>query len=214
MFQNRMFHNYIFIRVKNLIVLLFSIVMVAVTTSCANTSILENWKEEGLSHSIKHPMIIGISDSQQTRQIYEKHFVSELKKRNITATPSYKLISSKQKINRNTVRAAIDGTEIDAVLVTYLVSADVEIKHRDSPLGVSYSSTAEGSQISATIISKRGRSRSEEVFVLKSDLYDVESRALVWSVQTETVGPESIDEVVTEVIELLIDQMFSDDIVK
>ncbi|MBE9564965.1 MAG: hypothetical protein IMF17_06940 [Proteobacteria bacterium] len=200
-----------FLRVKNLIVLSLIVIL---TASCAKTSMIENWKDDELTHAYKHLMIIGISDSQQTRQIYEKHFVSNLKKSNITATPSYKLINSKQKMNRETVVAAIKGTEIDAVLVTYLVSADVEIKHRDSPLGVGYSGTAEGSEISATIVSKRGVSRSEEVFVLKNDLFDVQSKSLVWSVQTETVGPESIDEVVTGVTKLLINQMLIDGIVK
>jgi hypothetical protein len=203
-----------FMSVKNFIVMLFLLVMGIVITSCSSTSLMQSWKETELTHAYKHLMIIGISDSQQTRQLYEKHFVAELKKRNVTATPSYKLINSKQKMNRETVVAAIQETEIDAVLITYLVSADAEITHRDSPLGASYSGTAEGSQISATIVTNRGRSRTEEVFVLKNDIYDAQSKTLVWSVQTETVGPESVDEVVTEVTELLIDRMFSDGIIK
>ena len=117
-------------------------------------------------------------------------------------------------MNRETVVAAIQGTEIDAVLVTYLVSADSEMKHRDSPLGASYSGSAEGSQISATIVTNRGRSSSEEIFVLKSDIYDAQSKTLVWSARTRTVAPESVDEVVTEVTALLIDRMFSDSVVK
>lgn len=202
------------IRVKNLIVLLFLPVMAIMIASCSTTSMMQSWKEAELTHSYKHLMIIGISDSQQTRQLYEKHFVAELKKKNITARPGYELISSKQKMSRETVVAAIKETEIDAVLVTYLVSADAEIKHRDSPLGDSYSGTAEGSEISATIVTNRGRSRTEEVFVLKNDLYDVQSKTLVWSVQTRTVGPESIDQVITEVTALLIDRMISDGMVK
>ena len=203
-----------FISVKNFIVILFLLVMGTVIASCSSTSVMHSWKEAETGHVYKHLMIIGITDSQQTRQMYEKHFAAELKKRNVTATPSYELISSKQKMNRETVVAAIQDTEIDAVLVTYLVSADAEITHRDSPLGASYSGTAEGSQISATIVTNRGRSRTEEVFVLKNDIYDAKSKTLVWSVRTRTVGPESVDEVVTEVTELLIDRMFSDGIVK
>ncbi len=203
-----------FMSVKNFTVILLLLVMGIVITSCSSTSLMQSWKETELRHAYKHLMIIGITDSQQTRQMYEKHFVAELKKRNVKATPSYELINSKQKMNRETVVAAIEDTEIDAVLVTYLVSADAEITHRDSPLGASYSGTAEGSQISATIVTNRGRSRTEEVFVLKNDIYDAQSKTLVWSVQTETVGPESVDEVVTEVTELLIDKMFSDGIVK
>ena len=203
-----------FIKVKNFSVLIILLVMAVAIVSCSSTSLLQSWKETEAGRVYKHLMIIGISDSQQTRQLYEKYFVAELKKRNVTATPSYQLISSKQKMNRETVVAAIQGTAIDAVLVSYLVSADAEVKHRDSPLGASYSGTAEGSQISATIVTNRGRSRTEEVFTLKNDVYDAQSKTLVWSAQTRTVAPESVDEVVTEVTDLLIDRMFSDGIVK
>ena len=203
-----------FMSVKNFTVILLLLVMGIVITSCSSTSLMQSWKETELRHAYKHLMIIGITDSQQTRQMYEKHFVAELKKRNVKATPSYELINSKQKMNRETVVAAIQGTAIDAVLVSYLVSADAEMKHRDSPLGASYSGTAEGSQISATIVTSRGRSRTEEVFTLKNDIYDAQSKTLVWSAQTKTVAPESVDEVVTEVTDLLIDRMFSDGIVK
>ena len=203
-----------FTRVKNLIVLLSFLLMAIALASCSSTSLMQSWKETEAGHVYKHLMIIGVSDSQQTRQIYEKYFVAELKKRNVTATPSYELINSKQEMSRETVVAAIQGTEIDAVLITYLVSADDEIKYRDSPLGTSYSGTAEGSMISATIVTIRGRSSNEEVFILKNDIYDAQSKKLVWSVQTKTVAPESIDEVVTQVTALLIDRMFSDDIIK
>ena len=90
-------------------------------TSCASTKLTDAWFEEGVSSNYNHLMIIAISDSQQTRQIYEKYFVSELKSRSIKSTASYTLISSKQKLNRETVVNAIKGTDIDAVLVTYLV---------------------------------------------------------------------------------------------
>lgn len=181
-----------------------------VITSCASTKVTDSWGEEREGKAFQHPMIIAISDSQQTRQIYEKHFVSELKENNIVSTASYTLISSKQKLNRETVVNAIKGTEIDSVLVTYLVLADSKIKADESPVNMGYSGNVEDLKMSDTIISNRGRSNSTEVVGLKNDLYDVATKKMIWSVQTKTVGPESIDQVVTEVTELLINQMFSD----
>jgi hypothetical protein len=183
-------------------------------TSCASTKMTDAWFEEGGSSTYKHLMIIAISDSQQTRQIYEKYFVSELKNRNIKSTASYALISSKQKLNRETVVNAIKGTDIDAVLVTYLVYADSKITARESPINMGYSGNVEDLKMSDTLISSRGRSNSTEVVGLKNDLYDVSSKKMIWSVQTKTVGPESIDQVVTEVTQLLINQLFSDGLLK
>ena len=196
--------------VKKIIVLLFS----SIIASCATTDLMDSWKDAELNHSFQHLMIIGVSDSQQTRQIYEKYFVAELKKNNITATPSYTLISSKQKINREVVVAAIKNTDIDAVLVSYLISADTEVKHRDSILNTGYSAEVGSNQVSATIISNRGQSRDEEIFVLKNDLYDANSKSMVWSAQTKSVGPESIDQVVREVIAILVKAMLDDKVLK
>ena len=196
--------------VKKITVLLLSFFIV----SCAATKLKDSWKDADLKHSLQHPMIIGISDSQQTRQIYEKYFVAALKKNNITATPSYTLISSKQEMNRETVVAAIKNTDIDSVLVTYLISADGEVRHRDSILNTGYSAEIDSSQVSATIISNRGQSRDEEIFVLKNDLYDARSKSLVWSAQSKTVGPESIDQVIKEVTAILIKEMLEDNVLK
>jgi len=194
-------------RIKNLTLLL----LCTVITACASTSLTQSWKEAELNRSYKHPMIIGISDSQQTRRIYENYFVAELSKKKITATPSYELIGSKETINRDTVVNALQGTSIDSVLVTYLVSADSEVRHFDSPLNpTSYSGNPDDNMVSATLISSRGRSSSSEVIGLKNDLYDVQTQKLVWSAQTKTVAPESIDHAITEVTQLLIKELFKD----
>lgn len=182
--------------------------------SCANTKVIENWVSEDLSKPYRHPMIIGISDSQQTRQIYEKYFVSELEKKNITATASYTLINSKQKMNRETVLKAVQGTDIDSVIVTYLVSSETEVKHHESPLSQGYSGDIEGSRLSATLVATRGRTSSAEIITLKNDLYDMQAKTLIWTTQTRTVAPDSIDEAITDVVDLLISQMISDNVIK
>jgi len=188
--------------------------LVMMITSCSSTKVISSWKQEDLGKTYHHPMIIGVSDSQQTRQIYEKHFVAELAKKNITATPSYKLISSKQKINRDTVIDAVKGTDIDAALVTYLVSSETEVNYQESPLNIGYSDESDDMRVSATLVSTRGRTNDAEIITLKNDLYDAKSRSLVWSAQTRSVAPESIDDVVIGVTSLLIDELISDGMLK
>lgn len=198
------------VKANSVVVLLIGLLV----TSCANTSVKDNWMIADHSKSYKHPMIVGISDSQQTRRLYENHMVDELKKKKINATASYTLISSKQKIDRDSVINAIKGTDIDSVLVSYLVSADAEVVHHVSPLNTGYSSNVENSMVSDTLISVRGRSSDGEVVTLKNDLYDVQTKSLVWSVQTKSVAPESIDQVITEVTTLLIKKLFDDELLK
>ena len=156
---------------KSILRLYIYVLMVLGISACASTSVTQSWKQPEHDKSYNHPMIIGVSDSQQTRRIYEKYFVEQLGKKNVTATPSYELISSKQNINRETVHQAVQGTEIDSVLVTYLVSTDTETRYQESPLNPSYSGSPDDNMISATLISNRGLSSSIEVIKLKTDFY-------------------------------------------
>jgi hypothetical protein len=188
--------------------------MVLGVSACSSTSLTQSWKKPELDKSYNHLLIIGVSDSQQTRRIYENHFVEELKKINVPALPSYEIISSKEIINRETVLKAVQDTEIDSVLVTYLVSTDTETRHHESPLNPSYSGSPDDNMISATLISNRGRSSSSEVIGLKNDFYDVQTQSLIWSAQTRTVAPESIDHAITEVTKLLIKELLSDNMLK
>ncbi len=195
---------------KKIIILFASLLIV----SCANTKVTQHWLDEEHSKAYQHLMIIGISDSQQTRRVFENHFVSELNKLDITATASFTLINSRQKMNRETVIEAIKGTPIDAVLVSYLVSSETRVQHHESPLSQGYSGDVENKRISATLIATRGRTSSSEIITLKNDLYEAKTKTLVWSTQTRTVAPDSIDEVVTDVVALLINQMMRDDVIK
>jgi len=189
-------------------------VLSVLLAACANTKVIDHWVYEGHTTPYTHPMVIGVSDSQQTRQIFEKHFVAELKKINIIATPSYMLISSKQKMNRETVINAVRGTDIDAVFVTYLVSSENVVKHHESPMSQGYSGDVEDHRLSDTLVSTRGRTSDAEIVTLKNDVYDASSKKLVWSTQTRTVAPESIDEVVIDVTAILISHMLDDNVIK
>jgi len=190
--------------IKNIVVLLLSLLVI----SCANTKITQSWVEPELKQTYKRPMIIGISDSQQTRRIYENYVAAELNKKGITATASYTLISSKQKLNRETVENVLQGKDIDSVLVTYLVSADAETKFRDSPLANTYSGDSENNMMSSTLIVNPGRFSSEEAISLKHDFYDTKSKSIVFSVQTRTIAAESIDEIIKDVTGLLIESLY------
>lgn len=197
-------------RVKNSIVLGFLLLIVG----CANTQITDSWLDPELKQSYQRPMIIGISDSQQTRRIYENQVVAEFKKKRVVATASYTLINSKQELNQETVEKAVQGTDIDSVLVTYLISADAEMKYQDSPINAGYSGDIDDNRVSSTVITSPGRYSTGEIIGLKNDLYDVQSKSIVFSVQTRTVAADSIDEIITDVTALVVDSLFDHELFK
>ena len=82
-------------------------------TSCANTKISQSWVEPDNKKSYNDLLIIGISESEQDRRAYESNFVEVLRSHGVEGEASYKIINSKEKINRDTVVNAIKGMNID-----------------------------------------------------------------------------------------------------
>ena len=197
-----------------------------IVTACSNTRITGSWAQVETQDGYKSPaysspMVIAISDSQQTRRIYENSLVAALKEEGVTATPSYLLINSKQKINQDTVLSAIqdaaqstNATLIDSVLISYLAVADTELTHQDSPLSATYSGDADDNMISATLITSRGRFNNKEVISLKNDIYDVQKQSIVWSAQTKTDDLSTVDALVLSVTEALVEKLVDDKVFK
>ena len=106
--------------------------MIFLLSSCANTKISQSWVEPNHNKSYKDLLIIGIGESEQTRRAYESYFADELRANKVEAIASYTLIKSDEKIERETVLKAIEGLDIDAVIVTHMVAVDEETVYRPS----------------------------------------------------------------------------------
>jgi len=178
--------------------------------SCANTKISQSWVEPGNEKSYNGLLIIGIGESQQNRRAYESYFVEELNTQGIESVASYKIIRQNEDIDRNTVVKAIDGLNIDGVIVTHMVAVDEETVYRSSmnymPM---YGAGYYGSMYSYyphvnSYVHQPGYYTTHETYTLETNLYDVETEEMVWSARSRTFSPESVDEVIVDLTRLLI----------
>lgn len=194
--------------------------------SCANTKISQSWVEPDNKKSYNDLLIIGIGNSEQTRRAYESYFVEALREKGSEAEASYKLIKSNETIDRDTVLKAIDGMEIDGVIVTHMVAVDEETIYRP---GMGYSSVGYGGygryggyggglygyypHVNSYVHSP-GYYTTHETYTLETNLYDVKSEELVWSARSRTFSPESIDEVIVDLTKLLISDLEDKNLIK
>ena len=178
--------------------------------SCANTKLSQSWVEPGNEKSFNDILIIGIGESQQNRRAYESYFVEELNTQGIESVASYKIIRQNEDIDRNTVVKAIDGLNIDGVIVTHMVAVDEETVYRSSmnymPM---YGAGYYGSMYSYyphvnSYVHQPGYYTTHETYTLETNLYDVETEEMVWSARSRTFSPESVDEVIVDLTRLLI----------
>ena len=170
----------------------------------------------------KDLLIIGIAESEQNRRVYETHFVEVLKKHGIEAVPSYTLIKSDEKIDRNTVTKAIKGLDIDGVIVTYMTSVDEETIYRPGTsyaysggYGYGYGRSLYGYYPNVnSYVHTPGTYTTHETYVLETNLHDVESEEMIWSARSRSFSPESVDQLIVELVDLLVIDLEEKNLIK
>jgi len=185
-------------------------------SSCANTKISQSWVEPDNKVQYKNLLVIGVAESQQNRRAYESNFVESLNEMGIKAEASYKIIKSDQKINRETVTKAIAGLDIDGVIVTHVLAVDEDTVYRPGYTtmygGGYYGAGYYGGLYSYyptvnTYVTSPGYYSTNKTYTIETNLYDVKSEELIYSVHTRTFAPDSVDEVINDLTRLIIQDM-------
>ena len=199
-------------------VLLISAVLILL--SCANTKLSHSWVEPDNKKSYNDLLVIGLGESQQTRRAYESYFVEELRANDTEAEASYKLIKSSEEIERVTVQKAIEGLEVDGVIITHMVAVDEETVYRS---GASHAYVGHGGYGRGmygyyphvnSYVTSPGYYTTHETYTLETTLYDIETEELVWTARSRTFSPESVDEVIVDLTKLLIKDLKEKNLIK
>jgi len=195
--------------VHPLIITSVVIILAALLSSCANTKLTSVWMDNSAAgKSYKDLLIIGIAKEEHNRRLFEQTFASELGNLGVESAVSYELLPAGTEINKETVSKAIAGKEIDAVIVTHMVGVEEKTIYRQNldyrPTYGYYNGLYNYYPHVHTYVNQPGYYTTHEIVTLETNLYDVASENLVWSARSETFAPESADEVVNDLIDLVI----------
>ena len=193
--------------------------------SCANTKISQSWVDPDNKMTYNDILIIGIGESEQNRRAYESYFVEALREVGTEAEASYKLIKSSEEFNRDTVVKAIEGMEIDGVIITHMTAVEEETIYRPgmgySPVGYGgYGYGGYGGGMYGyyphvnSYVTSPGYYTTHETYTLETNLYDVKTEELVWSARSRTFSPESVEEVIVDLTKLLIKDLKEKNLIK
>jgi hypothetical protein len=178
--------------------------------SCSTTKITETWKDDGYKGApFSDLFVIGVAKKETTRRSFENMFVEKLQAAGVQAVASSSVMESNQKIEKEAILAAIEKLDIDAVLITRLVSLkEKEIRspstseqgRPDDYQGRYYTdySTAYGSSHQPTEYTTSVR------VGLETKLYDVETEKLIWAATSKSANPKSKIKLFDAVIEALV----------
>ncbi len=195
---------------------IFSIVAI---TSCSSTKLTSVWMDQQKTGiAFNDILVIGIAEEEHNRRLFEEELAAQLNAAGVESEVSYKILPQGTNITRDTVAAAIEGKNIDAVIVTHLVSVDEETVYRQNmnyrPTYGYYNDLYSYYPHVHTYVHSPGYYTTHEVVRLETNLYEVKTEDLVWSAQSRSFAPESAKEVIDDLIKLVIKDLKEKELVK
>ena len=173
--------------------------------ACAGTKLTHTWVDETFhGKPISDILVIAVTHKEDTRQSFEDKFVTQLKVSGVEAVSSSDVIPipADLELKKEEILKAVKKFNNDAVIITHLVG--VEEKESYTPAerdlggyygyyGWVYSYTHEP-----------GYYRTHILVRVATNLYDVKTEKLIWSGESESLDPGSINQIIDDVIEVLI----------
>ena len=181
--------------------------------SCATTKITETWKDDGYRGApFSDLFVIGVAKEENTRRSFENKFVEKLKAAGVQAVASSSVMPSDQKIEKAAILAAIEKLDIDAVLITRLISFKEEEIRSPSTSEYGRPDDYQG-RYSSDYSTAYGYSRQPAQYTtsvrvgLETKLYDAGTEKLIWAATSKTANPKSNIKLFDSVIEALVQDL-------
>jgi hypothetical protein len=174
--------------------LAFAVLFGALITSCANTTteLAPTWVDEAyLGKPITNIMVISVTDQEELRLFVESRFVDKFKARGVRAVSTVESfpVPEDRNLEKDVVIKAANVSQSDSVILLRLIAVKREPFVKQLGTG-------------------RHINRTEALLRLRTDLYDVKTEKRIWSGQSETWNPVSNVQVIDEVIELVMDDLY------
>ena len=206
---------------KTLITLLFCITM----SSCANTKFTKQWVNEDFDEQpYDDILVLVVAVKMGNRQDAENYIVQKLDEGGINAMQSYDILPKTQTIDEEAVDSAIDGLQLDAIIVMYATGVTEEEYYiPDRRFGV-YSGYGYGHAHYGSFYNYYphafnyvfipGYDNTHHVVTLETTLFDLDDGKMIWSGQSNTFAPESVDDVIHNITVLTINELRKKNIIK
>ena len=197
---------------------LLTIVVCIFLASCSKTKFTKQWIDEDFD---KEPyddiLILAVADKKGNRIDAEDFYVKKLSEAGINAIPSYDILPKTEEITKESVGTAIDGLQLDAAIVMFATGITTEEYYIPARrfgvyAGYGYGHAHYGSFYNYyphayTYVWIPGYDNTHHVITLETSLFDLETGKMIWSGQSNTFAPDSVDEVIKSITELTIKEM-------
>jgi len=177
--------------------------------SCASSKITGEWKEPQFGNKkYTHILVIGVAKQPDRRKFYEDEFAKQLRRQGIMAISSHTIIPRDKMQDKDTIVKSITGLNVDGVIVTRLLGVKElkEFTHGNTyrlPYGY-YNNLHDYYDTSLSSAPSRSYVETHEYLQLESNLYDVETEKLAYTITTDTFVREKFESRLIAYIETIV----------
>ena len=166
-----------------------------------NTEVMDSWKDPGLTPQ-RYNKVLGVFIAQDPSM--RRAAEDELAKKVGNVTPAYTVISNTEVADKNTARQVIETKGFDGVVIMRPVKVDKETTYVPGstyvvPAGYGsmygYWGTGWGYAYDP------GYVREDQVVMVETNVYRVKDGKLVWASRTKTYNPESVRQLIGEIVD-------------
>ena len=172
-------------------------------TGCTSTNVTGSWtKSDYAGQPFTSILVIGYTEDPTNRLFWENVMSDKLKGNVTTVVKSLSASSDDRKIDKDELLEYVNRNGIEAVLVTRLVDTKQEKVYRPASTNTGtayyghYNSYFTHAQ---TQMSKPGYMTTQSVVLLETNLYEVKNKELVWSMSSDTVESNSVQQLMKSV---------------
>lgn len=186
---------------------------------CASTTLKTVWMDEAYKGGpLKKVFVMGVSHKPTVKRFFEDEFARALKARGTDAITSYATIPQEKMNDKDFIASKIKELGADAVLVTMLVDKKTmdtyyppEVRYSGpSYRGGWYGYYSRGYSYSAT----PGYVVREQVVVLETNVYDLNTEKPIFSALSETYIEDSPDALIRSFVQLMIKELGQKHLIK
>ncbi len=189
------------------------------------TSILGSWKEAGVQpNTFDKTMVLAVTKNAGNRRLIETQMVEALAKYGMTAVSSYTVFDIDillEKTPKEEIAQILKAQGIDAVMAVSLVNVKDETHYQPgtayAPMGYPMYGGFYGYYGMRSMYAYDPGYYTESTnYFLESNFYDLdkpEGEHLVWSAQTKTIDPSSIQSGVFSYVDRVVKQMRKDGVI-
>jgi hypothetical protein len=196
--------------VKKIPILFLLLFLLAACKTTTTTDFSQSYRNPGFEETVfKKVLVIGVAENPESRQAFEDALVSAIAAEGGTAAPSYTILPDSEQISEDQLHAAIENEGIDGVLITRLLSVDkskeyTPPKKYNNPQtryytasrgwGYGYGGFYGFYGTTYAEVHEPGYFETSTTLKLETNLYSVATNELVWTGQSETIDPDSIED--------------------